>query len=712
MEAPRIDPKVKLGRWSSKLLAATAGGLLFLLLSGLIIYLAPLPSNFSESQGWVWMTTQYMILLHSLLGVLAAAVFAIYQWKHYFATRPESVDWGKLLGYFTFWVFVVSAVTGSVLIWQAWFETKITYWVDTVHTWDSFVLVPLLVWHLAGIWIRARRSAPPEALPALRRVQWGMAWRGAAVAVTLAAIGVLLGVFTQGADISAGVPPQTYSAKYGQDPFIPSNVRTSTNGAINAELLAGSENCGDCHVDIYKEWNVSAHRWSASDIFYTTVAGIMEGDTGIESTRYCGGCHNPIPTLSGNLTPATADKLKAEGKTTGQESLHFEEGISCLVCHGITSIHGTKGNANYEFTPPPRYLFEMEQGSGFLAHLSDYLIRSAPKAHTETLSRAHYKLPEFCGTCHKQYLDEFVNNFGWVRLQNQYDNWANSKWNQGEENIKETVVCMECHMPLLDNVKEVSSGVSDGDPFGPHPGQHRSHRWLAANQAIPWLEAITGQAELTEQEQAELREQAELTEQWLKGEYAIPEIEFKWEQGPAIDTTLLAPDAIQRGQPLEYQIVVSNNKAGHEFPTGPLDLIQTWIETKVMDATGKVVFHRGFLDDRNYVDPEAHYFRSFPIDEEGNVIERHNLWDMVGMTYVRVIFPGYAEQVAYEIEIPEDTPGPLTVSAVLRMRKFHQTIVDVATGTPEGEKGELTFPITDISSDTATVDLTPGVARK
>ncbi len=254
-------------------------------------------------------------------------------------------------------------------------------------------------------------------------------------------------------------------------------------------------------------------------------------------------------------------------------------------------------------------------------------------------------------------------------------------------------MCIQCHMPLLDNDQEVSSGVSEGDPAGAHPGQHRSHRWLAANQAIPWLLGD--------------EEQVALTEQWLRGEYEVPEIQDIWGEGPVVSTTVIAPDSTGPGKTLEYQVVIANKKVGHEFPTGPLDLIQTWIETKVKDATDRTVFHSGWLDDKNYIDPDAHYFRSFPIDEEGNVIYRHNLWDMVGTTYVRVIFPDYSEQASYAVDLPDDVEGPLTVTARLRMRKFHQQIVDMATA-----NSGITFPITDLSESTSEVDVVFDFARE
>lgn len=691
MDDTAHDRSASAGHWSSTALILTVGIMLFLLVSGLVIYLAPLPSNFTESQAWGWTAVQWMVLLHTALGLLSVLVYGWYQWKHYFAMRPVRLHRGKLLGALSFWVFVVSALTGLILTWEAWFGPSITYWIDAVHTWGSLLMVPLLGWHLVRAWVRHRKWFGQELGALLRREQRRLVLGSSAVSLLLLVGGVILAFAVGGPDLSAGVPPQTYNLKYGDDPFMPSNVDTSTGQPINADLLAGSENCGTCHKDIYDEWNASAHRWSASDVFYKTVASAMERDTGIESTRYCGGCHNPIPILSGNLTSVVATSLKEEGKT-GQEAIHFEEGISCTVCHGITEILGTKGNGNYKFTPPPRYLFELEDDNGFLEQISAFLIRAFPRTHKESLSRAHYKLPEFCGTCHKQYLDEFVNDFGWVRLQNQYDNWKESKWNQGPDN-PETLVCIQCHMPLLDNDQEVSSGVSEGDPAGSHPGQHRSHRWLAANQAIPWLLGD--------------EEQVALTEQWLRGEYEVPEIQDIWGDGPVVSTTVIAPESTEPGKTLEYQVVIANKKVGHEFPTGPLDLIQTWIETRVEDATGNTIFHSGWLDDENYIDPDAHYFRSFPIDEEGNIIYRHNLWDMVGTTYVRVIFPDYSEQASYEVELPEDVEGPLKVTARLRMRKFHQKIVDAATA-----NSGITFPITDMSESTSEIDVVRDLARE
>ena len=59
----------------------------------------------------------------------------------------------------------------------------------------------------------------------------------------------------------------------------------------------------------------------------------------------------------------------------------------------------------------------------------DFLIRSYPKYHVESLSHRLFKSPEFCASCHKQFIDDEINKVGWVQLQNQYDNWRRSRWN-------------------------------------------------------------------------------------------------------------------------------------------------------------------------------------------------------------------------------------------------------------------------------------------
>jgi hypothetical protein len=53
---------------------------------------------------------------------------------------------------------------------------------------------------------------------------------------------------------------------------------------------------------------------------------------------------------------------------------------------------------------------------------------------------------------------------------------------------------------------------------------------------------------------------------------------------------------------------------GHNFPGGTIDINEAWIEMVVTDARGKRVFASGLLDDKDYVDANAYFYRSMPVD--------------------------------------------------------------------------------------------------
>src|SRR5262249_54343102 len=129
--------------------------------------------------------------------------------------------------------------------------------------------------------------------------------------------------------------------------------------------------------------------------------------------------------------------------------------------------------------------------------------------------------------------------------------------------------------------------------------------------------------------------QVALTEKWLKGEIEIPEIADKWARGPAVAIELVAPAEVNPAQEVALKAVVTSNKVGHDFPTGPLDIIQAWVEIEVTDASGVTVFASGTVNDRKFIQAGSFMFKAEPVDQYGNLIDRHNLWEMVGVRYRR-----------------------------------------------------------------------------
>ncbi len=600
--------------WLAPLTLVCMIGLGFETVTGLLLWLAPF-SAFN----------QYGVLLHTLIGVLWAAAFLWYAIRHWWLRYATNFNHVQLLGYLSFAVIFACVVTGLVLTVQAAFGTRISYAWSSVHLYTGLALIFATITHLAVIWNRQTQAAPARVK---RR------FLGAVLAATVVLVGFQ-------AIVPIAVPetvlrnefPADYSFPFGSDnPFSPSLGHTETNGAYAAISLARSQNCGSsgCHEQILDEWQASAHRYSAADLAFQAVEKLMLEDVGAEATRYCAGCHDPVALFSGSKN------VNVDGLT----SVGSEEGVSCVVCHAITQTD-VRGNADYTITQPIRYLGEFSDDP-VGKWVSDFLIRAYPRQHQLEFSRPLYKTAEYCAACHKQFIDEQVNQIGWVQLQNQYDNWLESRWHH-EDDPARTVTCRECHMPLIESADPAAGDTGDYNR-DIADGKHRSHRFLAANQVMPLLLGLPG-----------AQQQVELTERWLRGEIEVPEIEHKWSRGPVIGLDLEAPAAVSPGEQVNLKLVITNNKTGHGFPTGPMDIIRSWVELTVRDEDGRVIYETGKRDADGRMTEGTVIFKAEGIDRYGKDIDRHNLWDMVGARFKRTLFPGMEDSATYSFFCPQMT---------------------------------------------------------
>ena len=686
--------------WRRKLLICVSGLLVFETLTGLSIYLLP----FSVSN-------QVMVLLHTAIGLVFLVPFAWYQIRHWRLYQPRRMSHVKLTGYFAMGATIVAIVSGLVLTWQAVFQTRISYGWDLMHIVATFALIASVLPHVVVLIVRAAR---PENGALTAPILAGAKRFGMGTLIVAAPLFVAVALLAWAYEPPALVNelPADYSYVYGPDrPFAPSLARTSTGDAFDSRSLGGSESCGTsgCHEEILREWQVSAHRYSAMDVAFQTVQTVMAEQNGAESTRYCGGCHDPISLFSGAKNVFNDDLTGLVG---------YQEGVSCIVCHAIRETD-VKGNANYVIDRPDRYMFELDEGET-PRFFRDFLIRSYPRYHIESLQHKLFKSPEFCAACHKQFIDEEINQVGWVQLQNQYDNWRTSRWNEPGD-PETTIECRECHMPLADSGDPASGDEADYNRTA-DDGRHRSHRFLAANQFMPLALQLEG-----------AEEHVELTERWLQGRLEIPEIAHKWRSGPAVPLELVVPDTVEAGEEVNLQAIITNNKVGHDFPTGPLDIIQAWVEIVVTDQDGNVVFESGHRDAQHFIEPGSFIFKAEPVDQYGKLIDRHNLWEMVGVRYRRALFPGFSDRAEFAFSCPASMiapqegveagasdpaaeaaapldqqveftvpPGRITslhVSAKLMYRKADQFLLNFLFGEDSG----ITAPVTVMSVDEKTI---------
>ncbi len=680
--------------WRRGLAAFALAWIAFETLSGLSIYLLP----FSVPNQW-------LVVTHTGIGLLALIPALLYQVRHLKVYWSRTLTAVKVMGYLAAAATLVAVVSGIVLTAQALFGRRISYAWDMAHIVSTFGLIAFTLPHLVVILVRDRVAVVAGGAAGLLAAQRrSLAKAALACAGCFAVAGILWAVYP-GEKLNNTFPAD-YSFKYGPDrPFAPSLAKTASGHAYDPRSLSGSESCGTsrCHETIVAEWSVSAHRWAAMDVGFQRIQTEMAKQNGAESTRYCGGCHDPISLFSGAKNIFNEKLTSLAG---------YNEGVSCLVCHSVRKTD-LEGNANFILAQPDRYLFELRDGRGARV-MRDFLIRAYPRQHLAELSKRLFKTPEYCAACHKQFIDREVNNVGWVQLQNQYDNWRKSRWNHPGDPTK-TIECRECHMPLEASTDPASGDASDYNRT-PGDGRHRSHRFIGANQAMPALLKLPG-----------ADKQIELTEKWLRGEYEIPEIADKWSKGPAVALEIQAPQQASMGDQIALKAVVTSNKVGHDFPTGPLDIIQAWVEIKVADGDGNVVFSSGTVDERHFIKPGAFMFKAEPVDQYGNLIDRHNLWEMVGVRYRRSLFPGFSDTADYSFRCPggadaasqpvtgeklfafaapKAAVGPLRVTARLLYRKVDQYLLNFMFG----EKAGLTMPVTEMARAEARITLRERIA--
>jgi hypothetical protein len=167
---------------------------------------------------------------------------------------------------------------------------------------------------------------------------------------------------------------------------------------------ARSEVCSECHRDIYRMWRTSAHARAMEDPIFLDAYRETNRREGESVGRICTGCHGPAADL---LKDADLD-LKVSW-----------EGVSCDICHGISSVEVT------ELGPKLTYdIGKVKRGP----------IKDAESmAHEVQYSELH-TTAAVCAPCH-----EYRNPEGTVIMA------TYSEWQQSPAS-KDGRSCQTCHM--------------------------------------------------------------------------------------------------------------------------------------------------------------------------------------------------------------------------------------------------------------------------
>jgi hypothetical protein len=221
----------------------------------------------------------------------------------------------------------------------------------------------------------------------------------------------------------------------------------------------------------------------------------------------------------------------------------------------------------------------------------------------------------------------------------------------------------------------------------------------------------------------------QLTEEWLQGRRRIPEIEEKWAKGPDRQDwtgSRNRPTPRHHSHPRRADVEqgrsrLSDRSARHDSELGGVARHR---------PHGREIFSTGTRDAQNFIAPGTFLFKAEPVDQHGNLIDRHNLWEMVGVRFRRALFPAYSDTVEYQVscsglsdvrgaqapgegdhrhfQIPKPTrPGRYTVVASLQYRKVDQFLVNYLLGPRSG----ITARVVEIGRAAAAIDVSPDSAN-
>lgn len=468
-----------------------------------------------------------------------------------------------------------------------------------------------------------------------------------------------------------------------KSPFWPSSSKTNVGGTIPSNFFMDSELCGKCHRDIYEQWNSSAHHFASfNNQFYRKSIEQMQEISGTKGSKWCAGCHDHAVFFNGRFEKPIKDQI---------DTPEAHAGLGCMSCHSIVHVQGTMGNGGFTIMYPPLHDLASSKNR-FVRAIDDFLTYVDPEPHRRTFMKPFMRedSAEFCSACHKVHLDVPVNNYRWMRGFNDYDNWqASGVSGQGARSFyypAKSQTCSDCHMPL----------VKSNDP-GNRNGFVHSHRFPAANTALPYVNQDAEQMKVTEDflksgfitvdifaatpaeempGQLQMRRRSEgpqLMSTFAVGEEAEQGGQvFIREVGKVSAPIDKAGAVFKPGDTVRVDVVVRTRKIGHFFPGGTVDSFDVWLELQGKDAEGRVIFWSGMVEDegKGPVEKGAHFYRSYLIDGEGNPINKRNAWQARSVLYVRLIPPGAADVAHYRVRIPEDAKGPITLHAKLNYRKF------------------------------------------
>ena len=621
---------------------------------------------------------QFMFLGHLVLGLLLIGPLVVFGTLHMLYAKDRRNRRAVKVGYVLFAVSIIVLVTGLLLMRISGLELKQPVARSTVY-W-LHVITPVMAGWL--YWLH-RLTGP--------KIKWKIGLTYAVVVV--ASVVAMVALHSQ--------DPRKWNVagpKDGAKYFEPSFAKTATGKFIPAKTLMMDDYCQKCHADAHKQWAESSHRFSSfnNPAYLASIRETREvsfkRDGNVQASRWCAGCHDPVPFFSGAFDDPKYDLQK-------HPTAHA--GITCTTCHAITNVNSTRGNADFTIEEPTHYPFA-ESENAVLQWVNNQMVKAKPSFHKKTFLKPLHKTAEFCSTCHKVSLPYALNHYKeFLRGQNHFDTYWLSGVGHGARSFyyppKAIANCAGCHMPLVQSTDFGAKDFDQSNKFSIH-----NHFFPAANTGLAWIR--DAKPEVMEAHQKFLQE--------------ITRVDiFGVKEGGTIDGKLIAPirpnvPKLKRGEKYLLEAVIRTLKLGHPLTQGTVDSNELWVEV-TLTSGGKVIGKSGGMDADREVDPYSHFINVFMLDRDGNRIDRRNPQDIFTPLYNHQVPPGAGNVAHYEFTLPDDVTAPVTVEVKLQYRKFDKQYMDFVTKSAKpddkpiksfkpGEKYLNDTPITTMAVDAVT----------
>ena len=521
----------------------------------------------------------------------------------------------------------------------------------TPHWVTGWALVALVIAHgRRGRAVLAARETPT---PVGRRLL---------IAGVLPGVGVLVLAAILGGQMPDAGPWEAPGDAFPTHQASLTGARTVHDAGLSAERWnwepsTCSSPGGYCHVDNVTQWKRSAHARSANPAYAASLARLEETRPG--ATAYCAGCHEPRAALSTGeyaappppsyhevIERGVDGTLVSDGATGRATTIPpvapgvLGEGVGCQVCHLSTPRTGDAGHTGgYVMAPTPADLVRTAAVPFFNFPM---VLADLDRHRGLLLGDSLLGGVAGCATCHVHHVPDSVHPAvpGLVVADHRSPFESSPAAADGG-------TCVDCHMPRI---------------YGPlDPTWTRSHAFPSGNTGVPWLLDLP---ERVAESQAFLQDDAvELT----------------------LDCALVEAET-------RCTITVHNVGVGHDFPAGPRDLVEVWVELVAEGHGARWV--QGALGADGVVGPTPLTFRELLFDSAGQRLDLHEFWLAARTDGIPSVGPGGTREQVVVIPIAP----PLSVTARLRHRRYTADFVRAAFGSEHAMA-----PVTDIASAAAVV---------